>query len=142
MAVAQIVFRNLFDAGIVWGDLLIRILVLWVGLSGAMVASRENRHISIDIITRYLPPRAKIAADAITALFAAAVCSIAAWYSFQFVKTEFEMGGRAFAQVPTWLCEAVIPIAFAVIGLRYLILSAIHLLSLKRSELQTDPRNL
>lgn len=133
MAVAQIVFRNLFDAGIVWGDLLTRILVLWVGLVGAMVASRENKHISIDVITRYLPPRAKIAADALTALFAAAVCSIAAWYGFQFVKTEFEMGGRAFAKVPAWLCEAVIPFAFAVIALRYFILSVIHLLSLKKN---------
>jgi TRAP-type C4-dicarboxylate transport system permease small subunit len=40
MAAFQILFRNLFDAGIVWGDILVRILVLWLGLVGAMVATR------------------------------------------------------------------------------------------------------
>ena len=35
--------------------MLIRILVLWVGLVGAMVASREDDHIHIDLLERYLP---------------------------------------------------------------------------------------
>jgi len=55
MAVFQIVLRNLFESGIVWGDILVRILVLWVGLAGAMVASRKGNHINIDILSRYLP---------------------------------------------------------------------------------------
>jgi hypothetical protein len=38
---------------------------------------------------------------------------------------EFEGGAIAFAQVPTWVCEAVIPFAFAVIALRYFVLMLI-----------------
>ena len=55
-AAAQIFMRNLFDAGISWGDVLVRILVLWVGLFGAMVASRTGEHIKIDLLSRYLKP--------------------------------------------------------------------------------------
>jgi len=31
MAVTQILLRNLFHSAIIWGDMLVRILVLWIG---------------------------------------------------------------------------------------------------------------
>jgi hypothetical protein len=36
---------------------------------------------------------------------------------------EHAYGDMAFAQVPVWLCESIIPCAFAVIALRYFLLS-------------------
>lgn len=123
MAVLQIFLRNLFEGGIIWGDILVRILVLWLGLVGAMVASRKGNHISIDIVSRYLPKRGRDVVNSSMEFFTAAVCSIAAFYTLRFVKIEFEDGGMAFAQVPIWVCEAIIPIAFIVIALRYFILS-------------------
>jgi TRAP-type C4-dicarboxylate transport system permease small subunit len=127
LAVAQILLRNLFEGGILWGDLLVRILVLWLGLLGAMVATRQNQHIHIDIIARFLPERIQRAADALVGFFTAAICIVAAWFGFQFVASEREFGGLAFAGVPVWLCAAIIPFAFAVIALRYLILTALNL---------------
>jgi TRAP-type C4-dicarboxylate transport system permease small subunit len=127
MAVAQILLRNLFEGGILWGDLLVRVLVLWLGLLGAMVATRQNQHIRIDIIARFLPERIQRAADALVSLFTAAICAAAAWFGLQFVASEREYGGVAFAGVPVWLCEAIIPFAFAVIALRFLILTALNL---------------
>ena len=38
LAVYQIISRNLFSEGIVWIDPLLRTLVLWVGLAGAVSA--------------------------------------------------------------------------------------------------------
>ena len=52
----QILFRNLISVGIVWIDPIVRHLVLWVALLGASVATRENRHISIDVLAGRLPP--------------------------------------------------------------------------------------
>jgi hypothetical protein len=40
---------------------------------------------------------------------------------------EFADGGIAFAQVPIWFCEAIIPFAFTVISLRYFLLSFLNL---------------
>ena len=123
MAVTQIVMRNLFNTGIVWGDIMVRILVLWIGMVGAMVASRKGEHINIDILSRYLPHHFKKIVNSLVEFTTFIVCTAAAYYSVKFVLGEFEYGGTAFAGVPYWLCEAIIPIAFSVIALRYLLLS-------------------
>jgi TRAP-type C4-dicarboxylate transport system permease small subunit len=127
MAVLQIFLRNLFDTGIVWSDILVRILVLWVGLAGAMVASRQGNHININIMDRFLPERAKVVVNFVVEVFTAFICAVVAYYSLQFVQMEFADGGIAFAKVPAWLCEAVIPFAFLVIAIRYVLLSIINL---------------
>ena len=127
MAVAQILLRNLFDSGIVWGDILVRILVLWIGMVGAMVAARRGEHISIDVVTRSLPDRTKHVTKSVTEFATAVICSIVAYFSLQFVIYEYQDGASAFAGVPAWICEAIIPIAFAVIAFRYFLLCYINL---------------
>ena len=52
LASTQILLRNLFDSGFVWIDPLLRVLVLWLGLIGATVATRNNRHIRIDLLSK------------------------------------------------------------------------------------------
>lgn len=120
IAIFQILLRNLFEAGIVWGDPLLRMLVLWVGLIGAMVATRFDNHIRIDLLNRYLPNHLKAIVKVIVGSFTAITCGILAFYSFQFVRFEFEDGGFAFAKVPVWFCASIIPLAFLVITLRSL----------------------
>ena len=128
MAVLQIVLRNVFGTGIVWGDILVRILVLWIGMTGAMVASRRGEHINVDILTRYLTPAAQTAVSTVVCTLTAAVCGIAAYFSFAFVAAEAEFGGTAFAGIPVWICQLIIPIGFAMIALRYLLLAIQNLL--------------
>lgn len=130
VAVAQIFLRNLFDSGLLWGDELVRVLVLWIGLIGAMIASRNNHHISIDVISRYLPEQTKKFTTLITSLFTALICGIMSWFSLNFVILEKQDGLIAFAIVPAWVCESIIPISFAIICLRYLILSTTLLIHL------------
>lgn len=123
MAVLQILLRNLFDSGIIWGDEMVRVLVLWLGLIGAMIASRGNNHISIDVLSRYLPKKIKKVTTFITHLFTCVICGIMAWYSLEFVKIEKADGLIAFAKVPAWICESIIPVAFIIICIRYLLLT-------------------
>ncbi len=123
LATGQILFRNFWGGGVVWGDTLVRILVLWIGLMGAMVATRQKRHISMDVLTRYLPKRLRCLAAAAVELFSAAICAAVCYYSIRFVREEVTYGGTAFAGVPAWVCEAIIPLAFSVIALRYLLLA-------------------
>ena len=130
IAVLQILLRNLFDSGILWGDFLVRILLLWIGLVGAMVASRQGNHINIDLVTRYLPPRVKCTVNFIVELSTTMVCVVVFYYSLKFVQMEFTYGGSAFAQVPVWLCQTIIPFAFFVIALRYLLLSFTNFIKL------------
>ena len=121
LAVLQILLRNFFDAGITWVEPLLRITVLWIGMVGAMFASRDDSHIKIDLGMRMLDPKYQPYAKAAVYIFTASVCGIAAWFCFDFVAEEYKDGGIAFAAIPVWVTEAVMPVAFAVIALRYTI---------------------
>ena len=121
LSFSQIVLRNIFESGLIWGDSLVRVMVLWICLIGALSAGRDGKHISIDVISRFLPEKGKAAADAVTQLFTAAVCLLLAWHSLALVRLEYQDGYMAFASVPAWVCEAIIPIGLAGLGLRYLV---------------------
>jgi TRAP-type C4-dicarboxylate transport system permease small subunit len=119
VAVLQIVLRNFFGSGIVWAEALVRILVLWIALIGAMVATRNNKHINIDVLTRFLPWKSKLVVMGLVNLFTAGVCGIMGYSSIHFVYLEYQDGTLAFAHVPNWLCESIFPIAFLIMALRY-----------------------
>ena len=135
VAALQIFLRNVFESGLVWGDGLVRILVLWVGLLGAMVASRKGEHIKIDIIFRYIPERFKPAVHTLTNLFTAIVCSIVVFFGYRFVKFEYMDGLIAFSSVPAWICEIIIPVSFAVIAIRYILHFLISFIQMVRPRL-------
>lgn len=119
LAVLQIVLRNVFDGGFLWAESFLRILVLWVAILGGMVATRENNHINIDALSRFLPERFQRLLQIVTGLFSAAICGTVAWYSFEYVNLEYQDETIAFASVPTWMCQAILPFGFAVICIRF-----------------------
>jgi TRAP-type C4-dicarboxylate transport system permease small subunit len=130
----QILLRGVFDAGIAWADPMLRVLVLWVGLLGAITASREGRQITVDVVSRLLSGRARAAVGAVTSLFTAGVAGVLAYHGARFVASEHELASVAFSGVPAWALESIIPFAFAAIGLRYLGHAAEDLWALLRGE--------
>lgn len=121
LAFGQIILRNFLDTGYIWIDPLLRVMVLWIGMIGALVATRENKQISIDVLTRVLPPPLRHISRIITRLFAATVAGIIAWHSILFILDEWSIGNEAFAHIPAWSLESIIPIGFGIIALRYLL---------------------
>ena len=94
LAATQITLRNLFDTGLYWADPLLRIMVLWLAMLGAMVATRDRHHIHIDILTRYFHDRGKTVSQAITDSFSGIICSVLAWHAGRFVYFEWQDGNR------------------------------------------------
>lgn len=123
LAVYQVVVRNLFDTGIVWADAYVRVTVFWVALVGALAASRTDEHIRIDFLSRLLNDVWRVWIERLMALITSFLCFVGAWYSFVFVRYEYIDAVIAFASVPAWICEAVMPVALALIGFRYLLKS-------------------
>ncbi|MFW6093372.1 MAG: TRAP transporter small permease [Pseudomonadota bacterium] len=121
VAAWQVVARNLFDSGLVWGDGLVRVLVLWVTLVGGMVASRHDEHIRMDLVAKFVDERWSRLLRRCTGGFTAAVCAVFAWHSARFVWFDYQSGTVAFAAVPAWACELVIPVGAGVMCLRYLL---------------------
>ena len=122
LAGAQIAWRNFFGAGIGWADPLLRTMVLWVALSGAVIASRTDNHIRIDFFTRYFPKRFLPVVQRLVYLVCIAVCALLAWHGARFVHLDYEYGTTAFAGIPAWITELIIPIAFFMMALRYFLL--------------------
>ena len=126
LAASQIVVRNVFGGGLLWADPSLRIMVLWVGLIGAMVATRYDKQISVDVVSRFLPKRARAGVRVITDLFTFGVSAFVAWSAYRLVMDDRAAGTTLFASVPLWVCEAILPLAFAVIALRYLVYTVQH----------------
>ena len=119
LAFAQIVLRNFFASGIDWGDALVRYLVVWVGFIGAAVATKEGKHITIDVLSRGLTGAGNSAIRAISHFVSAAVCGILTWAGIKFIFFEAQMGGVAFFKLPVWVPELIIPLTFGLMTLRY-----------------------
>jgi TRAP-type C4-dicarboxylate transport system permease small subunit len=127
IAALQILSRNVLDSGVVWADPLLRVLVLWVALVGAIIASRKNEHITIDVLSRFLPPAVYRYITIILHLFTGAVTGLLAYHSWRFVEMEREFETMAFASIPAWMTEIILPVAFGIIALRYLFLASTEL---------------
>lgn len=121
LGAAQIVLRNFFSIGFAWGDGLARLAVLWLGLLGALAASAEGRHIAIGAVTRWLPQRWQVAAGVLANAFAAAVSAALAWASWAFVADSREFGDTLLGDVPAWWLQSIMPVAFALMALRFLV---------------------
>jgi TRAP-type C4-dicarboxylate transport system permease small subunit len=113
LAFLQIVLRIFLDTGILWGDPLLRHLVLWVGLLGATMATKEGKHINIDVISRLLPDKGKVAIQALTDLFLLVEASL------KFIKGEFQAVSFGLLEVPIWTVGVIFPVAFGLIALRF-----------------------
>jgi len=121
LASGQIALRNFFEIGILWIDPLLRVLVLWTGLIGATIASRENKHIRIDLLSPYFKKRAHMAMQSFVALFTTLVCGVIAWHGGRWVFMDYQDNLTAFSGLPSWVLEVIIPVAFGLIAIRYFI---------------------
>jgi TRAP-type C4-dicarboxylate transport system permease small subunit len=126
LAGSQIILRIFFDTGLSWADPLARALVLWTGMLGALAAVRDEKHIALDLLQKFLPPLAQRAVRVATFGFAAAICAAMAWYSLGLVSIDYDeglqtSGGSAWAALRACLAETILPAGFALMALRFVL---------------------
>jgi len=128
LAGTQIVLRVFFDTGLTWADPFARTLVLWTGMLGALAAARDDKHIALDVLQRFLQPRAQRIARFSTLIFAAMLCAAMAWHSVDLVAIDYAeglqaSGGSVRAALRACLAESILPCAFALMSLRFVLRS-------------------
>lgn len=122
LAATQIVMRNFWGIGIAWADEVLRILVLWVTMLGAIAASGEQRHVSIDALSRYLPGPVRSVSVRLTNAFTAVVCLALGWYSWLFVADSWSANDRVLGgSLPAWIVQVILPVGFILMTYRYLV---------------------
>jgi len=119
IAFLQILLRNFFSTGLDWGDSLVRNLVLWVGFIGATLATKEGKHINIDVVSRWLPSLGKNVVTLIIHLFSFFVCCGLTYAALKFIKNEVQMENITFLDIPAWIPEMILPLTFGLMTFRF-----------------------
>ena len=121
IAGAQIALRFFADSGFSWADSLMRTLVLWLAMLGALAASRQNKHLGMDALTHNLPQLGKQLARTLAFLFAAAICVWCTYLAYNLVQLEWQSPSEGAGALPGWLVLLILPVAFAGMAIRFAI---------------------
>ena len=119
VACSQIALRNLFSVTLFWADPVVRHLVLWSGFVGAIVATRESKHIRIDFMLRFCSIRARNWIQLAANLCSSAVCLVLFIVAVRFVVDERAFGYRGVFDIPVWYLQLVFPATFGAMAARF-----------------------
>ncbi len=134
LACVQIILRDFFSSGFVWADPLLRYIVLWAGLFGAGLATKNNKHIAIDIISYLVPQKMMPWLSGLVHLFSALVCIAITYASIVFISNEIAYPGSSeILSVPSWVMNLAFPLAFGLISLRFIILLITDLVTISKA---------
>lgn len=127
LACVQIGLRTFFASGLIWADALLRYLVLWCGLLGAVTATSQGKHIALDITGNRLPKTIEPLITFITHLFCTLAAGGLTWAGWRFLRGEIEFGGSGLLSLPLWFWNSIFPLAFGLITLKYFLLLIVQL---------------
>ncbi len=130
LASTQILLRWSGSGSLAWGDEAVRLAVLWIAMIAGIAYAREDRHISIEVLPRFLSAKGRAVAAVVVDLFTVMVCLTLAWYGYKMVALAYEFKDLLLDGLPAWPFQAVIPVAFLVIAYRYLVWTARRLRTL------------
>lgn len=116
---SQVVLRNFFSIHVTELENIVRSEVLWIALIGAILTSLRGKHISIDILPRYLKGRARKILLIILDVSAMMICFLLAWYSIKFIQLEISLGTTVGMNIPAWIPELILPIGFFLLGVSF-----------------------
>ncbi len=134
LAVGQIAMRMFFSIGFVWADELVKLIVLWITLVASIAASRNDRHLRIDIISHFVAKKYARFPRLIVDAFAAFMCGILAWQSWRYLQLTIEFEDTVLVDVPAWIAYGLLPLSFALMCYRFAMMSGSDLLRIFRPE--------
>ncbi len=119
LACYQIGLRWFTSGGLPWIDPLLRYLVLWSGLLGAVLATARDNHIALDAIGYLLQRKLKLWVHLLTDGFCVIVSIFLFRATILFIQSEIEYGGSSLFGLDSWLWFLIFPIAFGMILLHF-----------------------
>ena len=118
----------LMPNGFIWSQPLALVLTLWVGFVGASMCTYENKHLKVEAVQRFLPPRVKPIVGFLSGVATALVCLFLLWVSLryvmfnyqEYVDTEGKGGLFQGMDVPKYMGFLALPASFFVMSARFL----------------------
>lgn len=127
LAILKIVMRYVFSASLLWSDIMLQHLTLWLCFFGAALATCERRHISIDVLSRILPEKITRWTNLVIDCVALVVVGILGYYGFLFLADEQSSEAVLIGSVPLWWAKIIIPYGFVLIGIHVVLHIGIYL---------------
>jgi TRAP-type C4-dicarboxylate transport system permease small subunit len=124
-----------FLPNLTWADSVLKSLVLWLAMLGALAAARDDKHLGMDALLHVLGHTAKRLAKSAACLFAFAVSAYVAWWGYQYVLFERDSPSDVHSLFPSWMVVSIFPIAFAGMALRFLL----HTINVWRKSADVQP---
>jgi C4-dicarboxylate transporter, DctM subunit len=93
-------------------------LTLWLAFVGGLAATRERKHLSLSV-SELFPERIRTAGHVLAAAVSAATAALLASASVGLLAANREEGKLLPGGIPQWASEAVMPVALALIALRF-----------------------
>lgn len=118
---AQVITRYLLKVPLPWSEEVARYMFIWLVWVGAAFATKERRHISIDVLVSRLPAAGRKVCSVISTLVWIGFLVCMAYLSFKLTKSVF--GGSQVAVgsgIPMWIPYAAIPTGMTLMLFRLL----------------------
>lgn len=121
------VFLLAVPNGLVWSQTLGLVLMLWVGVIGASMATRERRHLALDLGSKLWPkkmlPAVQGVGNVVTSVFCV-VMAVLACFSLRshygdWSDTEGAGGVFVGLPIPKWAAFVGIPLGFGLMAVRF-----------------------
>lgn len=127
LACTQIFLRTVMSSGLLWADPLLRYLVLWSGLFGAVAATGQGKHIALDVLSRKMPKSIAPWINLATLLFCCLASAGLTWAGVVFIQGELEFASAGPLSLPLWFWNSIFPAAFSLITIKYFLLIFLQL---------------
>ncbi len=118
------VLLRFFDMGIPWAEELARYLLVWTGFMGASIATRQRRHLKVDVLPRLLDNKPDIKAYVVrlASLISAGFCFFLVWLSYDFIANTVRSGrmSNSMKFLPIWVIQLSIPVTLFIMACRFL----------------------
>jgi TRAP-type C4-dicarboxylate transport system permease small subunit len=119
LACYQIGLRWFTSGGLSWIDPLVRYLVLWSGMMGAVLATARDQHITLDIAGFMVSEPIQAGLKLLAGLVSVVVSFFLLVASMRFVAGEREFPISGLLGISTWIWNLIFPIAFAIILIHF-----------------------
>ena len=120
LPLAEMVLRTFFQSGVPGSTTLVQHLTLFISMAGGALAARDGRLLAFSTVPTLLRGAWATSAQWFNATVSTAVAGALALASLHYVQVEREAGQPFLFGIPLWVIELVLPLGFAVIGLRVL----------------------
>jgi C4-dicarboxylate transporter, DctM subunit len=111
--------RRFLGRGLPGSAILVQHLTLWVGFLGALLATGAQKHLALSTAEAIPAGWPRRGAGLATRMISTAVCALLAYASLELVLAERSSDRTLPLGIPFWWSELVMPVAAALIALRF-----------------------